>query len=143
MFWEGEWLPVRNAVQATRLWYRDQLVVGCNNTLDGAAKGSREALQGAVKGIKQVDAQMKQQKELYPVAFPACALSGTLIATWAGGSLAGVHFPKTTAVLCTSLAAIWFYPQQYAKFAFTPLKVVQGVVENPLSVLEEAGKEKK
>eukprot|EP00668_Euglena_longa_P035303 GGOE01045349.1.p1 GENE.GGOE01045349.1~~GGOE01045349.1.p1 ORF type:complete len:166 (-),score=61.02 GGOE01045349.1:282-740(-) len=132
VLWEGEWLAVRQAVKATRLWWRGQVLTGANEALDSVSKSIRQGGQQVVGQLGSADSAMRELNAAHPFAFPAITLSSVLGGSYWTSRLMNAHFPKSCAVFYTSLAAFWFYPQQYAKFFFTPIKTVQGVLENPL-----------
>jgi hypothetical protein len=135
VLWEGEWLPVRHAVRATRLWWRDSVVAGVDGALKGGARSVREGGKKLADRVGGLNGAMQDLNTEYPRTFPTVTLSSVLIGSYGAARLYNAHFPRGTAVLCTSLAAFWFYPQQYAKFFFTPVKTMQGVLSVPIDTI--------
>uniref|UniRef100_A0A7S1IT00 MICOS complex subunit n=1 Tax=Eutreptiella gymnastica TaxID=73025 RepID=A0A7S1IT00_9EUGL len=138
-FWEGEWLPLRNAITAARLWYNDTLKVGVSSSVDGTVTSIRIMGSQAITQLQEVEQQLLVQRNNFPTAFPIATMATVATASYLTAT--ACRWPrKTTTLLCTTGAAIWLYPQQYAKFAFAPVKTIRGVMENPLEALSEATK---
>eukprot|EP00668_Euglena_longa_P041982 GGOE01055324.1.p1 GENE.GGOE01055324.1~~GGOE01055324.1.p1 ORF type:complete len:208 (-),score=26.99 GGOE01055324.1:170-730(-) len=142
VLWEGEWLAVRQAVKATRLWWRGQVLTGANEALDSVSKSIRQGGQQVVGQLGSADSAMRELNAAHPFAFPAITLSSVLGGSYWTSRLMNAHFPKSCAVFYTSLAAFLVLPTTVCQVFLHPHQdCPRGVGEPPRHILRRSGEE--